>query len=183
MPSVYGLLLTIITVAIATQCPAGMLYTWKDAQGVTHITETPPPSDASGQSVLEYRPRSDAELKALETNEKAFEKQLEIKAANQKALNAQRKAQESRQQAAAAAAEAETAQKKADEFTKRARTNWRRYQRNKSTIIKLEAEADAARTKAEKAKDSARSASEMAVEAEKRAGANLTRSTTAAEDP
>ncbi len=183
MPSVYCLLLTIIAVAIATQCPAGKLYTWTDAQGVTHITEAPPPPGASRQDVIEYRPRSDAELKALEADKKAFEEQLEIKAAKQKAMNAHRKAKESQEQATAADANADAAQKKADEFTKRASTNWRRYQRNKSTIIGLEADAKAARKKAETAKDSARSALEMAVEADERAGDTRTRNAATAENP
>ena len=171
MKPLYGTTIMAVVLVIATSCLADKLFTWTDAQGVTHITETPPPPNARGQNVLEYRPRTDDELKAIDEEKRAFNKQLETKAANQKAINARSKAQQADQRAAEDAAAADAAQKKADEFTKQARTNWRRYQRNKATIMRLEDETQAARQKAEDAKESAQSAAERAVDADERAKA------------
>ncbi len=161
--------LIIVLLAFATLCPAGRLYTWTDAQGVTHITETPPPPNARGQDVLNYRPRTDAELNAIEEEKMALKKQLETKAANQKAINARVKAQEASQRATDAEASAEAAQNKADAFRKQANTNIRRMQRNKATTLRLEAEAQAARQKAQSAQESAQSAADRAIEAGKQA--------------
>jgi type IV secretory pathway VirB10-like protein len=164
--------LIIFLLAFATLCLAGSIYTWKDAQGVTHITETPPPPNARGQDVFNYRPRTDAELKAIEEEKMALKKQLETKAADQKAMNARVRAKEASQRATDAEAAAEAAQNEADEFTKQASTNWRRYHRNKATILRLEAEAEAARQKAQQEQESAQSAADRAAEAEKKATAS-----------
>lgn len=171
-----------VVLTATVSCLAGRLYTWTDAQGVTHITETPPPPDARGQDVLEYRPRTDAELKAIEEEKKVFRKQMETKAGNQRAMNARRRAREADQQAAEAEAAADAAQQRAEEFTKQASTNWRRLQRNKPTILRLEAEAQAARQKAESARNSAQSAADQAVKTDKRVNKIGNRDGTAAAD-
>jgi hypothetical protein len=160
--------LIMVLLALATLCPAGSLYTWTDAQGVTHITETPPPPNARGQDVFNYRPRTDAELKAIEEEKMAFKKQLENKAADQKAINARVKAKEASQRATEAEAAADAAQNKADAFRKQANTNIRRMQRNKATTLRLEAEAQAARQKAQSAQESAQTAADRAAEAAKK---------------
>ena len=172
---------TIALLTFSDSCLAGRLYTWTDAQGVTHITETPPPPNAQGQDIIDYRQRTDAELKAIEDEKRAFKKQMETKAANQKAINARNKAREADQQAAEAELDADAARQRADEFTKQASTNWRRYQRNKATVLRLEAEAQAAQKKAEGAKDAAQSTADQAAKAEERAikTKNLNSTTTA----
>ena len=158
----------LVCLAFGGVSAAESLYTWKDARGVTHITETPPPDNARAQEVIEYKPRTAGELNAIEAQKKAFRKRLETKAANQKAMNARRNARETREQAVAAEAEAEAAQKRAEEFAEKVGTNWRRYQRNKATILRLESEAEAARRKAQSAKESAQSTAETAADAEER---------------
>ena len=66
MKPFYWIIIMAVVMVFATSSLANRLYTWTDAQGVTHITETPPPPNARGQKVLEYRPRTDDELKAIE---------------------------------------------------------------------------------------------------------------------
>jgi hypothetical protein len=182
MKLIHWITITIIFLA-SVSCFAGRLYTWTDAQGVTHITETPPPPNAQTQDVLDYRQRTDAELKAIEDEKRAFKKQMENKAANQKAVNARNRAREADQQAAEAEFAADAARQRADEFTKQASTNWRRYQRNKATVLRLEAEAQSAQQKADNAKDAAQSTADQAAKAQKRANKTRNLNSTTAADP
>ena len=160
--------LLIVCLALAGVSAAERLYTWKDAQGVTHITQTPPPDNERVRDIIKYKPRTDAEMKAIEEEKKAFRQQQDKKAAIQEAMNARRKAQEAQEQATEAEAEAQNAQEIADEFKTKASTNWRRYHRNKATMLRLEAEAEAARQRALKAKESAQSTADTAADVEKR---------------
>lgn len=50
--------------AAAGDCPADRLYTWTDEQGVTHITEHPPPAKGKLQDVLDYSQRTHQDIQA-----------------------------------------------------------------------------------------------------------------------
>lgn len=148
---------------------ADKLYTWTDANGVTHITQTPPPANAKLRDIIPYEPRTQAEIRAIEQQRQAIQERFTREAALEDAREARRKAQEARQRAADARAAAEAAERRAEAFKERVSNNTRRRQLNLSTILRLEAEALAARNKAVKALEDAELAEKRAEEVEKRA--------------
>jgi hypothetical protein len=120
---------------------AGKIYTWTDRDGVTHITESPPPKDGTLDSVTEYTPRSPQELQSIrremeETREERKREQL-----LQEVQIAERKAQQARRTAEEARAAAEAARQRLEVFKQNVSNNVDRYNRNRSTILQLEAEA------------------------------------------
>jgi hypothetical protein len=158
---------------IAAPATAGKLYTWTDAHGTVHITETPPPRGAAVQHVIEYTPKSPAEIESIRQEQQALKEQRRDEAVLEAASEARRLAETAKQRAAEAQAAAEAAEQRAEEFRKLISNNTRRMQVNKPTLLRLETEALDARNRELEARQAAMAAEEQAKKAEERARAML----------
>ncbi len=160
------LVATLIFIAAAA---AEKIYTWRDEKGVTHISPTPPPANARDKEVIEYTPRSRAEIEAVRQQRQAVQERHDREAILQNARAARREAAAARERAAEAKAAADAAEEKAAEFKKKVGNTNRRRQLNRSTVLQLEADALSAREKALRAFQDADTAEKRADEAEKKA--------------
>jgi hypothetical protein len=82
------------------------IYTWTDAKGVTHITDQPPPQNATVEDVVKFKEKSPQELEAIEHRKEQLrkwnERQDKIEAARRaeaEARQADRRAEEAMQRA------------------------------------------------------------------------------------
>jgi len=167
--------LLIVIFIFTASALADELYLWTDSKGVTHITPTPPPSNARHVEVIDYTPQTRSEIEAARQEREALEDRYEKDAILQNARNARREAEDARRRAAEAQAAADGAEAKTAEFKKKVGQTIRRQQLNRGTIERLEADAAAARTKALEDLHNAELAEKRSVEAEKKAGAVLRR--------
>jgi hypothetical protein len=163
---------------------AGKIYTWTDAKGVTHITETPPPSGKKIDTVIDYTPKpADEDRQAEEKHRQFLEesgKQAEMDLAARRAKTTRRNAEAARAKADQAQAEADAAFQRSEEFKMKVSNTINRWQRNKSTRKKLEAEAAAAQQKAQKAVQEADKLEKLAQEADNAAAGLVDREKNAA---
>ena len=163
----------LIAVSGATVPGAQKLYTWIDAQGVTHITDEPPPKKARVEDVTSYSEKSPQEIDAIERKKQQLREQyerFEKRNAAQKAAIAAREAQEQAQEAMQNAQE-ETEQNQ--EYvrrlssTKNKRKQFRKkIQRIKNETAAAQAEAGTAEQEAEAAAKKAQQAAAEASEAQ-----------------
>ncbi len=167
--------LLIVVIMLAATVPAEELYTWTDSKGVTHISRTPPPTNARHQEVIEYTPQTPSEIEAIRQEKEALQDRYNEEAILQNARAARREAEVARQRAAEVRDAADAAEKRAAEFKKKVGNTIRRQQLNRGTTLRLEAEASAARNEALKAAQNADLAEKRAVEAERKAGEVLSR--------
>ena len=148
----------------------GKIYTWTDAKGVTHITETPPPSGKKIDTVIEYTRKPAHEDRQAQEKQQQFleqsDKQAEIDLAARRSRTARRSADAARVKADQAQAEADAAFQRSEEFKMKVSNTINRWQRNKATRRKLEAEAAAAQQKAQKAAQEADNLEKLAQEAD-----------------
>ena len=159
-----GLSLLIFT----AEAPGKTLYTWTDENGITHITETPPPPKARLEDRIEYSPQSRQEIEEIRQEMKQTQAVREKERIQQLAREAQREAADAAAKAEQAQTEADAAEKRLEEFKEKI-NNWRRYQNNRSTILDLEAQRNAAKERALQAAEDARAAQRRAEQAKKEA--------------
>jgi hypothetical protein len=135
----------------------GKVYTWTDARGNVHITDTEPPAQARVTDVVEDPVSVDAGQQRPEPKipygERTRREQAE--AAGQRAMEAEREAQE-------AVRRADEQSRYAIEYRKRYSNTSERRENFKYKIRAEEEKAEALRLEALKAIDRARSASEEA---------------------
>jgi methyl-accepting chemotaxis protein len=148
---------------------AGKIYTWTDQNGVTHITEKPPPATGKLEAVIDYTPKTEEEIRKIRQQQESRRYERVKESALQFAQKARKIANE-------ANTAAEDAKKRADEFNRRALefknkvgNDTDRIKRNRSKIRKLELEALKANDMARQAAEVARKAEDQAKSAEKRA--------------
>lgn len=162
-----------LTGMLAVFADAGKIYTWTDEYGVTHITEKPPPPGAQGQDVIEYIPKTDEQIEEIRRGQQTVQKQQEIMRAQQEAKHARRRAEQAKARATELSVIADQAFQRSEEFKKTTSYTVRRWQKNKPTRLRLEAEANQAREKASAAAQEAAELDKRARAAEKRAAETL----------
>jgi hypothetical protein len=162
-------LLVLLTGMLAAFAYAGKIYTWTDENGVTHITEKPPPPGAQGQDVIEYTPKTDKQIEEIRRGQQTVREQQEMERAQQEAKDATRRAEQAKAKAAELSAVADQAFQRSEEFKKTTSYTIRRWQKNKTTRLRLEAEANQAREIASAAAQEAAELEKRAKAAEKRA--------------
>jgi hypothetical protein len=138
------------------------VYTWTDARGRIHITDEPPPSEASIKDIVEA-----PQLTSAETRERELDRQrrMERREADQQRSEVQealRRAREADEQAQEAIRRADEQTQQAIDYRKRFGNTPSRRQQFKYKILAEEEKAEAARADAQKAIDRARAASEKA---------------------
>ena len=136
---------------------ADQLYIWTDKSGETHITQEPPPEGAQKNSVIEYTPQPEKEVKQYQQQQQIEFATQRLEQRRQEALAARKKAGEARREAQQARIEADTVTRKAQEYIDTHNRN--QYMRR------------AFKYDRRKAAEGADAAQEKALEAEKRAQA------------
>ena len=152
----------LMLIATAAAHAQSTVYTWTDSKGKLHITDEPPPADASVKDIVESAPPAPVEVRQTEMQrQRRSEKRLEEQksSATEEALRRAREADEAAQQAI----------QKADEQTQQALDYRKRFgntpSRREEFKYKIRAEeqkAEDARAEAQKAIDRAKTAAQEA---------------------
>jgi hypothetical protein len=163
MKSIVSVAVVVLTI-MATSAAHGQskVYTWTDAKGKLHITDEPPPADASLKDIVESPPVSPAELRQneqqrLRREEKRFDEQR-----RSETEDTLRRAQEADQRAREAIQRADEQTQRALDFRKHFGNTPSRREQFKYKIRDEERKAEAARAEAQRAIDQARAAAEAA---------------------
>jgi hypothetical protein len=138
------------------------VYTWTDAKGKLHITDEPPPVDASVKDVVE-----DSSVTPAEANQRREQRLQRDEARRDEKRRSDledsvRRAREADEQAQEAIRRADEQTQQALEYRKRFGNTPSRREQFKYKIRAEEEKAEAARAEAQKAIDKARAASEQA---------------------
>jgi leucyl aminopeptidase len=137
------------------------LYTWTDAKGRVHITDTPPPPDAKIKDVVEQAELPPAEARQLQNQQQRVESRLDEQRRTE-AEEALRRAREADEEAQAAVQRAEEQTREAIEYRKRFGNNPSRRQEFKYKIRAEEEKAIQSQAEAQRAVERARALSEAA---------------------
>lgn len=140
----------------------GRVYTWTDSRGKLHITDEPPPADASVKDVVEESAVPPAE--ARQRQQQRLQRD-EARLDDQRRSDTEgllRRAREADEQAQQAVQKADEQTQRALEYRKRFGNTPSRREQFKYKIRAEEEKAEAARAEAQRAIDTARAASEEA---------------------
>ena len=159
----------LITISCATHLNAQQIYTWNDENGVTHITDQPPPKKATVEEVLKYKEKSPQEQAAIE---RKIEQQRHSNERQDKIDAAQRaevKARETEKRSKEAMAKAQEETQHNLEYIKRlSNRRWKRKKfRKRIERIQIETEASQAEAEAvvQQAEEAVKKAQQAAAEA------------------
>jgi hypothetical protein len=136
------------------------LYTWTDAKGRVHITDTPPPPDAKIKDVVEHTAPADARQLQDQQQRRVEGRQDEQR--RTEAEEALRRAREADEEARAAVQRAEEQTREAIDYRKRFGNNPSRRQEFKYKIRAEEEKAIQAQAEAQRAVERAQALSEAA---------------------
>jgi membrane protein involved in colicin uptake len=160
---------------LVTAAAAEKIYTWTDNSGVTHITPHPPPPDGRLNDVLDYTPTTEAEREVIKERRQSDRDQRQQDSIIEAAREARRRADDAKSRAAQARQVADEKFQQAEEFKTKTSNTIRRWQVNKSTRLRLEAEAANAQKEAQRAAEEAARLEKEAKAAEEKAKDLLTR--------
>jgi wobble nucleotide-excising tRNase len=140
----------IITLAGTSGIYAEKLYTWTDQKGIIHITDTPPPQNASVKEVTPYSEKTPQEVDAIERQKQQLREMNQRYDKAEAAQQAELEAQEADKRAKAAVEKAQEEYQRNQEYVRRlSSTKQKRRQfRKKIERIKRETEADRAAAEA-----------------------------------
>lgn len=158
MKLVASMAIAVAIIGAGSWAPAqGTVYTWTDARGNVHITDTPPPEQGRVQDVIQPPAGAAGTPQPARTTRKAPEwtRQAEAESAVLRAREAETEAQE-------AVRRADEQSRYAIEYRKRFSNSPERRENFKYKIRAEEEKAEALRLEALKAVDRARAASEAA---------------------
>jgi hypothetical protein len=138
------------------------LYTWTDAKGRLHITDTPPPADAKIKDVVEHTEPTPAESRQLQDQQQRRVETRQDGQRQNEMEEALRRAREADDQARAAVQRAEEQTQQAIDYRKRFGNNPSRRQDFKYKIRAEEEKAIQAQAEAQRAVERAQALSEEA---------------------
>jgi hypothetical protein len=141
------------------------LYTWTDAKGRVHITDTPPPADAKIKDVIEQTEPTPAEVRQLQDAQRRRVETRQDEQRRTETEEALRRAREADDQAQAAVQRAEEQTQQALEYRKRFGNTPSRRQEFKYKIRAEEEKAIQAQAEARRAVEQAQALSEAARQA------------------
>lgn len=155
-------LVIVICLLGASHLSAQKLYTWTDENGVTHITDQPPPKRAKVLNVMRYTEETPKETDSIQRRKKEFRRKLDREEKIEKAQQAEIRAREAEEEAnkAMKQAEAEIAEKQ--EYIRRLSTTRDKRKQFRKRIERLKKEAEAAQANAQSAVQKAQEASQEA---------------------
>lgn len=159
----FALLMAIIG---AAQLNAQKLYTWTDEKGVTHITDRPPPPNATVEGVIKFKEKSPQELDAIERRKEQLRKWNERQDKIDAAQRANAQARQADQRAQKAMEQARDEYEYNQEYVRKlSNRRWKRKKFRKR-IERLKIETEASQSEAQAAAQQAEEAAEKAREAE-----------------
>jgi len=138
------------------------LYTWTDAKGRVHITDTPPPPDAKIKDVIEQTEPTPAEVRQLQDAQRRRVETRQDEQRRTETEEALRRAREADDQARAAVQRAEEQTQQALEYRKRFGNTPSRRQEFKYKIRAEEEKAIQSQAEAQRAVERAQALSEAA---------------------
>ena len=156
---------TVIVCLLAILSPLNAqtaLYTWTDAKGRVHITDTPPPADAKIKDMVEYTEPAPAEARPRQDIQKRRVEARQDEQRRTEAEEALRRAREADDQARAAVQRAEEQTQQALDYRKRFGNNPSRRQEFKYKIRAEEEKAIQSQAEAQRAVERAHALSEAA---------------------
>lgn len=140
----------------------GRVYTWTDSRGKLHITDEPPPADASVKDVVEESAVPPAEARQRQQQRLQRDEARRDDQRRSEMEGLLRRAREADEQAQEAVQKADEQTQRALEYRKRFGNTPSRREQFKYKIRAEEEKAEAARAEAQRAIDTARAASEEA---------------------
>jgi membrane protein involved in colicin uptake len=157
-----GVTILLWLIASSAACAQGKVYTWTDSRGKLHLTDEPPPAEASVKDVVEAPPVTPAEARQLQQQrQQRGEARLEEQRRSE-VEERLRRSREADEQAQEAVRKADEQTQQALEYRKRFGNTPSRREQFKYKIRAEEEKAEAARAEAQRAIDRARAASEEA---------------------
>lgn len=138
------------------------LYTWTDAKGRVHITDTPPPPDAKIKDVVEHTEPAPAEARQLRDQQQRRVETRQDEQRRNETEEALRRAREADDQARAAVQRAEEQTQQAIDYRKRFGNTPSRRQEFKYKIRAEEEKATQSQAEAQRAVERAKTLSEEA---------------------
>jgi hypothetical protein len=163
MKPVVWVVAAVLTILAASAAHAqNKVFTWTDAKGKLHITDEPPPVDASLKDIVESPPVSPAEVRQNEQQRMRRGEQRLDEQRQSGTEEALRRAREADQRAQEAIQRADEQTRQALDYRKRFGNTPSRREQFKYKIRDEEQKAEAARAEAQKAIDQARAAAEEA---------------------
>ena len=150
---------------VAASSPAeaqNKVYTWTDAKGRVHITDTPPPADAKIKDVVEHTEPAPADARALQAPPQRRVEARQDEQRRTEAEEALRRAREADEQARAAVQRAEEQTQQALDYRKRFGNTPSRRQEFKYKIRAEEEKAIQSQAEAQRAVERAQALSEAA---------------------
>ena len=161
----------LITLSAAPHLDAQKIYTWTDENGLTHITDQPPPDQARVQDVIKYKEKTPQEQAAIEREMESLRRSNERQDNIDAAQRAKAAAREAEKQAQEAVDKARKEAQENQEYVRRlSNRSWKRRQfRKRIERIKVETEATQSEAEAEvqRAEEAAKKARQAAAEANK----------------
>lgn len=155
----------------ASHLSAQKLYTWTDENGVTHITDQPPPKRAKLQNVITYTEETPEETEAIQRRKKELRKELDQEEKIEKAQQAEIRARKAEEEANQAMKKTEQEIAEKQEYIRRLSSTRDKRKQFRKRIERLKKEAEAAQANAQsavqKAQEAAAEATAAAEEARK----------------
>lgn len=160
-----------MALAGASRLYAQQIYIWTDENGLTHITDQPPPAKAKAESVIKYKEKPPQEQAAIEREAQQLLQSNQRQDKIDAARRAQAAAREAEKRAQEALEKAREETQKNQEYVRRlSNRSWKRRQFRKR-IERIKAETEAAQAEAEaevqRAQEAAQKAKQAAAAADK----------------
>jgi hypothetical protein len=163
MKSIVWIAVVLLPIMAVTAAHAqSKVYTWTDAKGKMHLTDEPPPVDASIKDIVEAPQLTSAEIREQELERQRRMERREEDQEQGKVQDALRRAREADQRAREAIQRADEQTQQALDYRKRFGNTPTRRQQFKYKIRAEEQKAEDARAEAQRAIDQAKAAAEEA---------------------
>lgn len=155
-----------IAVSGAGELMAQRLYTWTDEQGVTHITDDPPPQNARVKNVTVYTEKSPQEIDAIELKKRQLREQQEQFDRREAAQRSAVEAREAQQRAQEAMQKVQEQTEHNQEYIRRLSSTKNKRKQFRKKIQRIKNETEAAQNDAKAAQEEAEAAAKKANQAE-----------------
>ena len=143
----------------ASHLSAQKLYTWTDENGVTHITDQPPPKRARVLNVMSYSKETPEETEAIQRRKEEFRRELDREEKLEQVRQAEVRARKAEEEAKQAMKQAEEEIAEKQEYIRRLSTTRDKRKQFRKRIERLKREAEAAQADAQSAVQKAQEAS------------------------
>lgn len=166
MKTIISTLAFIIAISGAVDLGAQKLYTWTDDQGVTHITDDPPPQNARVENVTVYPAKSPQEIDAIERQKQQLRNKYKQFEEREAARRATIEAQKAREQARETMQQVQEQAESNQEYIRRLSSTKEKRRQFRKKIERIKNETEAAQAEAKAAEQEADAALKKAKQAD-----------------